>query len=119
VTPKAPLAPKYNGMPDDAVAPEEVMATSPEPSRAPPFDPDSPPKAAPPPGAPYMPGHAEFLSARDTAQRDDDMVRRQEVARRQGRPGGQVPLSEMKPDPRPQQEFVNFTLAGNGRIKRC
>ena len=49
VTPKAPLAPKYNGMPDDAVAPEEVMATSPEPSRAPPFDPDPPPKAAPPP----------------------------------------------------------------------
>ena len=47
------------------------------------------------------------------------MAKRQEEARRQGRPGGQIPMAELKPDPRPQQEFVNFTLAGNGQIKRC
>ena len=61
----------------------------------------------------------EFLSAAQTNKRDAEMVKRQEEARRQGRPGGVIPMSELSPDPRPAPEFPNFTLAGNGRIKRC
>ena len=108
VTPPSAKAPPFQVEPDPAPAPKPPQSASARQARK-----------TPPPGAPYMDGHAEFLSERDTSKRDDDMVRLQEEARRQGRPGGQVPLSEMKPDPRPQQEFVNFTLAGNGRIKRC
>ena len=109
VTPPSAKAPPFQAGPGKpAPAPKPPQSASARQARK-----------TPPPGAPNMDGHAEFLSERDTSKRDDDMVRLQEEARRQGRPGGQVPLSEMKPDPRPQQEFVNFTLAGNGRIKRC
>ena len=81
----------------------------------------APSKAArtPPPGAPA--GFAEFLSEKATRDRDNDMARRQEAARADPAryPGGQIPMSELPPDQRPQQEIVRFTLGGNGRIKRC
>jgi len=109
----------------------------PPPPKAPPFqaEPDPPrpipisgtgtatkpaPKAkrTPPPGAPYMPGHAEFLSARETQERDDDMAKKVEAARAAGRP--QIPMSELPPDPRPPMEVLNFTRVPGGRgIKRC
>ena len=76
-------------------------------------------KKAAHPAAAQFPGFQEFLSEKASNEQFNDLAKRQEEARRQGRPGGQIPLSELPPDPRPQQEIVRFTLAGNGQIKRC
>ena len=69
-----------------------------------------------------MPGHAEFLNERDTRARDDELAKMQEEARKDPVrfPGGQIPQSMLKPDPRPQQEIVAFTRIPGGRgIRRC
>ena len=69
----------------------------------------------PPPGAPA--GYAEFLSAKATEERDDELAKKQEAARADPAryPGGQLPMNELKPDPRPPLEVVNFTRVPGGR----
>ena len=119
--------------PTNKAPPATLGETTPpksEPPKPPPFkiEPD-PPRSAPakrskqpPPGAPYMPGHAEFLSARDTVERDDALAKRQEEARKDPirYPGGQIPMKELPPDPRPPMEVINFTRVPGGKgIRRC
>jgi hypothetical protein len=74
-------------------------------------------KKTPLPGAPYMPGHAEFLSARETDERDDELAKRQETARADPAryPGRQIPMNELPPDPRGPIEVINFTRVPGGR----
>ena len=77
-------------------------------------------KTPPPPGAPA--GYAEFLSAKATEERDDELAKKQEAARADPAryPGGQIPMNELKPDPRPPMEVINYTRVPGGRgIRRC
>lgn len=58
--------------------------------------------------------------ARRQRERDQEAERARKVeeARAQGR--CQISAAEaFPPDPQPGPEIINFTLAGNGRIKRC
>jgi len=101
----------------------DVAPTKPEPAAAPKADPAPTPKpkakkAPPHPAASQFPGFQEFLSEKATREQFNDLAKRQEEARRQGRPGGQIPMSELQPDPRPTMEIVRFGLAGGGRIRR-
>ncbi len=129
-------APEPAPVPDPEPAPKLDTVTNlpPEPEaaaappKAPPLrivEPDPAPakpkakKAPSHPAASQFAGFNEFLSEKASREQFNDLAKRQEEARRQGRPGGQIPLSELQPDPQPRQEFVNFTLAGNGQIKRC
>ncbi len=98
--------------PEAAAAPAREI-----PSREPPPKPKV--KKASHPAASQFPGFQEFLNEKASREQFNDLAKRQEEARRQGRPGGQIPMSELQPDPQPGQEFVRLTLAGNGQIKRC
>ena len=65
-------------------------------------------------------GFAEFLSEKATLNRNDVMVRLQEQARAQGRPGGIIPWAEIPADPRDKPEIVRLTrVAGSTGFKRC
>jgi hypothetical protein len=74
-----------------------------------------PEKPKPKPAGSGVPsGFAEFTARRE-AEREE---------RRKTLPGSQIPMKELQPDPVGESmqgapEYVNFTLAGNGRIKRC
>lgn len=82
---------------------------------------DASPQAASRHPASHIRGFSEFLSERDTRKRDQTMVRLQNEARAQGRPGGQLSMQEIMqqmPDARERPEIVRFGLAGGGRIRR-
>ena len=112
VTPPSANAPPFQAGPGEAPtsAPKSPQSASARQAR----------KTPPPPGAPA--GYAEFLSAKATEERDDELAKKQEAARADPAryPGGQVPMNELKPDPRPPLEVVNFTRVPGGRgIKRA
>lgn len=113
-------------------APEAPKAAAP---KSPPFRVPPDPKPAPKPkpnyrGAPAafrqaMESRGEFLSVKETADRDAAIARLQEEARKNPTkyPGGQVPQAEINalfPDPRDPPEVVNYTrIAGGKGIRRC
>ena len=128
----APPPPQANPAPEPEPAAAPVHDAKAPSAKPPPFkiEPGEAPapkpqarqarKTPPPPGAPA--GYAEFLSAKATEERDDELAKKQEAARADPAryPGGQVPMSELKPDPRPPLEVVNFTRVPGGRgIKRA
>ncbi len=71
----------------------------------------------PPHPAEHIPGFAEFISSKATADRDEIVRKLQEEARRDPVrfPGGVVPWSMIPADPHPQHEIVRLTRVPGGR----
>ena len=113
--PKDEPAPPQDAKASVNVTPPPPFQPEPDPAPKSKPAPKPAPKATIPHGAPA--GYAEFLSAKATEERDDELAKMQEEARKDPArfPGGQVPMSMLKPDPRPQQEIVNFTRVPGGK----
>jgi hypothetical protein len=94
--------------PDDAVEPDPASEEPPEPQEA---------SKRPFSGVPADAADCMAFKQRERDQ-EAERARKVEEARAQGRP--QISREEAFPlDPRAAPEVVRFTLAGEGRIKRC